>query len=692
MRLIPSLPDTPRSVFTELRELLADTYRDRPAIEHFLQEREEVRLKIRDIDLSHSAAVSWQNILERSHQEGTLDKLLLEVAKDRRGIASRVIQLADTYVQTLPLSRIRREFARLFPSVQALEDVLGRFNAEPSLEGRAPLFSSGPSAPPGNTPGDTADLEAHWQAVLEQAHSYGSLPELVRFVARERPDDADELEQHLLDYHLLLDPDDPKVDLLQGGNPMLSEWFWLKRRLGRLPRRARSVLGSVWPWVLLWEVASLTAIQLSDHVGASCMSFDIVRATDGNKLATVHFGYRYELNHAFLNLFLAPGFFLLGTYFLKRVGRSLNEWIRRRYLVAIEASGPCTARQVVARLKRINRRWAWATGLIVTALASTIIRGEYETRIRYWTDSSKATFGWVQADLLKSQEERLQRFFQESSDILRLHEDTRECFATSSGKPGAGCKIQNVHTDAHNHPRRFPFFLGLALALQQFLFAYLTFIFMKICLVASLLLTSLFNEVRISKGTVRPRSSPRLVLKLWWEDRRGRLGLESSDKFYAAAMGLLTLQSIVLPLQAFSNSLKGEHADPSALEFWQVWNIAGNPGLIWAAQLLMTLAALAMLISVPLFSFFGHTDDAKDQHLAVLTSLLNQAQSHGLPVEHLQARYARVSEQTIWFGRLPFGLFFLNLFLLLILYLPLTIHGFMDWTVPLFEHIQDIFC
>jgi hypothetical protein len=215
---------------------------------------------------------------------------------------------------------------------------------------------------------------------------------------------------------------------------------------------------------------------------------------------------------------------------------------------------------------------------------------------------------------------------------------------------------------------------------------------MKICLVATILLSSLFNEVKISKGRARPRSSARLVLKLSWEDRRGRLGLESSDKFYAAALGLVTMQSIALPLQAFSNALKGEHTGPSTLNFWQWREVAGNPGLIWGGLLLMTSAALAMIISVPLFSFFGHVDDAKDQRLAVLSSLLNQAQTYGLSVDHLKDRYALVSQQTIWFGRLPFDLFFLNLFLLLTLFLPLVIPGFLNWVLNLFRYIQQEFC
>ena len=180
MALSPPLPITPLKVFSDLRDLLADTYRDRLAIEYFLREREGTRLKARDLDLTHSAAVSWQNILERAHQEGTLDTLLLEVARDRPGIAASVVKLADAYGQTLPLSRIRRELAGLYPSVSALEEVLRRFNAEPSLEGQAP-------------PG--ADVEARWQAVLERAHSQGSLPALVRRVAREHPGHADALER-----------------------------------------------------------------------------------------------------------------------------------------------------------------------------------------------------------------------------------------------------------------------------------------------------------------------------------------------------------------------------------------------------------------------------------------------------------------------------------------------------------------
>jgi len=458
MALVPPLPGTPLTVFTDLRDLLAEAYRDRPSIEHFLQEYEGVRLKARDIDLTHSAAVSWQNILERAHQEGRLDKLLLEVAKDRPGIASRVVRLADAYVQTLPLSRIRREFARLYPSVNSLEDVLGRFNAEPSPEGRAPLGSREPPAPAGSATGGSADMEARWQAVLEQAHAQGSLPELVRLAAREHPHHADELEQHLLDYRLHLDPDDPQVNLLEDGNPLLSEWSWLELRIGRFPRRLRLMLGSVWTWVLLWEVASVAVIKLSDYVGASCMSFDVVKVEKGYEthLTKILFGYRYELNHALLNVTLAPVFFLLGAYFLKRVGRSLNEWSRRQYLVAIDFSGICTARQVVVRLGRINRRWAWATGLLVATLCLNLIKGEYNTRTDYDAlSSSKATFGWVQADLVSHQRDRLLRMFHEGRNLWPL---PPECFEN----PGTNCQIKNVVADAHHHPKLFRGFLGLA--------------------------------------------------------------------------------------------------------------------------------------------------------------------------------------------------------------------------------------
>lgn len=345
-------------------------------------------------------------------------------------------------------------------------------------------------------------------------------------------------------------------------DPLLTE-FDANTRFGSFVRKlpfVRSLLpstdlqgfGLAKTFFLLALIASVLSVLCNAGVFEVTLAYVGPPRPNAEAAAThvpLSFGYLYELNAAFLYLFVAPTFVFLGVRFVRNAQFALRGLAKRKFLT-VNPKCPQTSptpESPLVILGRMNRRIFRPVFLTIILVVAAWVIVSSEFKPGHGGDYWRLAFGYVQAPFLQSYKDKT---------LAELEKSGRGVNPISGIAPDENWKehwkveaVSRGGTWTKSEHWFFWIFIVFALAVQVLFVPFAIWIFFK----ALFLLRCLYKAIS-------PTDEFPLEIKLDFADQDKTFGLTDLHQAYNYVVAIIFVGAVATASVVLANVPKGSHS------------------------------------------------------------------------------------------------------------------------------------